>query len=218
MADGGRPQNAIPGSANPLLAGGSSTNLAASFVHATADDDVWPEAWPGATSWPGAEDTLSSIGSLDASAILVDSSAASDDAGLTTSGLVISRLVAEKERLQKRVEVLTALAYNSAAEEELRRSTNGLPAHASAEQIQAMWRRAAALRRFRSARAASLMVQAAFRGRSVRVAVRQQLRRLLRRQRGRLRLLERQRHARCLRRVDGGGLAPDARAEPGPSE
>ena len=176
MADGGRPQNAIPGSANPLLAGGSSTNLAASFVNASADDDVWPEAWPGATSWPGAEDTLSSIGSLDASAILVDSSAASDDAGLTTSGLVISRLVAEKERLQKRVEVLTALAYNSAAEEELRRSTNGLPAHASAEQIQAMWRRAAALRRFRSARAASLAVQAAFRGRCVRVAVRQQLR------------------------------------------
>ena len=68
--------------------------------------------------------------------------------------------------------VLEALAY-SAAEEDLRASTTELPGR-RAEQIQAMWRRALAVKQLRRTRMAARAVQAWLRGRSVRVAARRQ--------------------------------------------
>jgi hypothetical protein len=131
---------------------------------------AWPE-WPESTAWPGAEDTLS-MGSLDGgSAILVESDGTASSAVSTSS--VISRLVAEKERLQTRVSVLEALAYSAATEEDLRASTTELPGR-RAEQIQAMWRRALAVKQLRHTHMAAQAVQARLRGRSSRVAARRQ--------------------------------------------
>eukprot|EP00964_Phaeocystis_antarctica_P041041 scaffold23468_cov71-Phaeocystis_antarctica.AAC.3 len=73
---------------------------AASFIRPN-DDEVSFGAghlyteWPESTAWPGAEETLS-VGSLDGgSAILVESDGTASSA-VSTSSLVISRLVAEK--------------------------------------------------------------------------------------------------------------------------
>ena len=106
----------LAANSSSILAGGAE-DPAASFG---AEDDYMY------TAWPGAEDALS-VGSFDGeggSAILVENDGTVSSA-VSTSSLVISRLVAEKERLQTRVSVLEALAYS--ADEELRTSTTELP-------------------------------------------------------------------------------------------
>ena len=97
-----------------ILAGGAE-DPAASFIR-PKDDDVLCGAEDDVymyTAWPGAEDALS-VGSFDGeggSAILVENDGTVSSA-VSTSSLVISRLVAEKERLQTRVSVLEALALS----------------------------------------------------------------------------------------------------------
>ena len=90
---------------------GDGEDSAASFIM-TAND--WSAAWPEVTSWPGAEEKLSEGSLDDASAILVESDGTVSNAEFSTSHRVISRLEAEKERLQTRVIVLEALAYSAA--------------------------------------------------------------------------------------------------------
>ena len=154
---------------------GDAEDPAASFIRPKDDEVLFRAghvytAWPESTAWPGAEDTLS-VDSLEGgSAILVESDGTTSSA-VSTSSLVISRLVAEKERLQTRVSVLEALAYSAA--EDLRASTTELPGR-RAEQIQAMWRRALAVKQLRRTRMAARHVQAWLRGRSARVAARRQ--------------------------------------------
>ena len=156
-----------------ILAGGAE-DPAASFIR-PKDDDVLFGVEDDAymyTAWPGAEDALS-VGSFDGeggSAILVGNDGTVSSA-VSTSSLVISRLVAEKERLQTRVSVLEALAYS--ADEELRASTTELPGR-HAKHIQAMWRRALAMKQLRRSQRAAQAVQAWLRGRSARMAARRQ--------------------------------------------
>jgi hypothetical protein len=160
-------------SSSSILAGGAE-DPAASFIR-PKDDDVLFGAEDDVcmyTSWPGAEDALS-VGSFDGecgSAILVENDGTVSSA-VSTSSLVISRLVAEKERLQTRVSVLEALAYS--ADDDLRASTTELPGR-HAKRIQAMWRRALAMKQLRRSRRAAQAVQAWLRGRSARVAARRQ--------------------------------------------
>ena len=163
----------LAANSSSILAGGAE-DPAASFIR-PKDDDVLFGAEDDVymyTAWPGAEDALS-VGSFDGeggSAILVENDGTVSSA-VSTSSLVISRLVAEKERLQTRVSVLEALAYS--ADEDLRASTTELPGR-HAKHIQAMWRRALAMKQLRRSRRAAQAVQAWLRGRSARVAARRQ--------------------------------------------
>lgn len=144
-------------------------------------DTSWPAAqlaesshlldttWPAISAWPAAEDALSvsSFALIDAAGVCRydsdnDSVPRSVSDENSVQSIVISKLEREKQLLQQRVEVLSALASVGSASQLLGPAPDR-PAR-RAVKIQAAVRRATAVRRLQRLRAAAIFVQAHARG------------------------------------------------------
>ena len=166
----------------------SETNAASNAPLASAAeppaplDASWPAAaqlaesshlldtsWPAISAWPAAEDALSvsSFALIDAAGVCRydsdnDSVPRSVSDENSVQSIVISKLEKEKQLLQQRVEVLSALASVGSASQLLEPASDR-PSR-RAVKIQAAMRRAAAVRRLQRLRAAAIFVQSHARG------------------------------------------------------
>jgi len=166
----------------------SETNAASNAPSASSAeppaplDASWPAAaqlaesshlldtsWPAISAWPAAEDALSvsSFALIDAAGVCRydsdnDSVPRSVSDENSVQSIVISKLEKEKQLLQQRVEVLSALASVGSASQLLEPASDR-PSR-RAVKIQAAMRRAAAVRRLQRLRAAAIFVQSHARG------------------------------------------------------